>query len=111
MHTYTAAPPRRGRRRKTRPTTWDRYRRKVVLNYGMGWDSTAIFLRWLLEPSSRNFQLDQLIVLMAQVGEWNARGHCSPASSEGNSEGQDQHHKPGSKHSILVARLSPALGP
>lgn len=69
MHTYTTAPPRKGRRRKTRPTTWVRYRRKVVINYGMGWDSTAILLRWLLDPSSRDFHLDQLIVLIAQVGE------------------------------------------
>lgn len=69
MHSYTAAPPHRGRRRKPHPTTWDRYRRKVVLNYGMGYDSTAILLRWLLDPSSRDFHLDQLIVLMAQVGE------------------------------------------
>jgi hypothetical protein len=69
MHSYTTAPPRRGRRRKTHPTTWERYRRKVVLNFGMGWDSVAILLRWLLDPSSRDFHLDQLIMLMAQVGE------------------------------------------
>ena len=25
----------------------------VVLSYGLGWDSTAILLRWLTEPSSR----------------------------------------------------------
>lgn len=40
-----------------------------VLNYGMGVESTAILLRWLFEPESRNFPLDRLIVLTAQTGD------------------------------------------
>lgn len=43
----------------------------VILSYGMGRDSTAIILRWLLDPSSRDFSLDDLTVVTAQVGnEW-----------------------------------------
>lgn len=41
----------------------------VVLSYGMGVESTAILLRWLTEPSSRDFDLDQLTVLTAQTGD------------------------------------------
>lgn len=40
-----------------------------VLNYGMGVESTAILLRWILEPESRNFSLNDLIVLSAQTGD------------------------------------------
>lgn len=40
-----------------------------VLNYGMGVESTAILLRWIFEPESRNFSLDNLIVLSAQTGD------------------------------------------
>lgn len=42
---------------------------KVVLSYGMGVDSTAILLRWVEEPSSRDFELEDLVVLTAQVGD------------------------------------------
>lgn len=41
---------------------------KVVLSYGMGVDSTVILTRWLLEPRTRDFDLRDLIVLTAQVG-------------------------------------------
>jgi len=41
----------------------------VVLSLGMGVDSAAILTRWLLDPSSRDFDLDQLIVITAQVGD------------------------------------------
>ena len=40
----------------------------VVLSYGMGVDSTAILLRWLIEPSSRDFDLADLIVVTADTG-------------------------------------------
>ena len=44
----------------------------VVLSYGMGVDSTAILLRWLEEPKSRDFDLSDLVIITAQVGdEWN----------------------------------------
>lgn len=43
-------------------------RRSVVLSYGMGVESTAILLRWLHEPATRDFALDDLIVLTAVVG-------------------------------------------
>jgi hypothetical protein len=68
----TPTPPRKGRRlprRRPPGVPWTRYQRKIIFNYGLGWDSTAILLRWLLEPETRDFQLDQLIVIVAQVGE------------------------------------------
>ena len=44
---------------------------RVVMSWGLGVDSTFIILRWLTEPSSRTFDLDELVVLTAQVGdEW-----------------------------------------
>ncbi|MER6914032.1 hypothetical protein ABT354_20355 [Streptomyces sp. NPDC000594] len=43
--------------------------RPVVLNLGMGVDSSAIATRWLLEPHTRGFHLGQLTVLIASVGE------------------------------------------
>ncbi|MFA6031258.1 MAG: hypothetical protein WC969_15520 [Elusimicrobiota bacterium] len=43
----------------------------VVLSYGMGVDSTAILLRWLEEPRSRDFDLEDLTVVTAMLGdEW-----------------------------------------
>lgn len=43
----------------------------VILSYGKGVDSTAILLRWLREPWTRDFDLADLIVLTSQVGdEW-----------------------------------------
>ena len=40
----------------------------VVLSLGMGADSSAILLRWLTDPSSRNFDLSDLVVVTAQLG-------------------------------------------
>lgn len=42
---------------------------KVLLSYGMGVDSTAILLRWLVDPTSRDFDLADLTVLTAQTGD------------------------------------------
>jgi hypothetical protein len=42
---------------------------RTVLSWGMGADSTAILWRWLHEPDSRWFELDDLVVLTAQVGD------------------------------------------
>ena len=45
--------------------------RPVILSYGLGVDSTAILLRWLSEPDSRDFPLDHLTVVVAHTGdEW-----------------------------------------
>ncbi|MFE4263453.1 hypothetical protein [Streptomyces sp. NPDC056883] len=41
----------------------------VVANLGMGVDSSAVITRWLLEPQTRGFDLDQLTILIASVGE------------------------------------------
>ncbi|MBT4504174.1 MAG: hypothetical protein HOC74_40965, partial [Gemmatimonadetes bacterium] len=41
----------------------------VILSYGLGVDSTAILVRWLTEPSSRNFSLDKLVVITAMTGD------------------------------------------
>lgn len=47
----------------------------VVLSYGLGVDSTALLLRWLKEPDSRNFDLRDLIVVTAMTGdEWPRTG-------------------------------------
>lgn len=44
---------------------------RVVLSYGLGVDSTAILLRWIHEPDSRDFSLDELLVVTAMTGnEW-----------------------------------------
>ncbi len=45
----------------------------VVLSYGMGADSTAILLRWLTEPATRDFELSDLVVVTAQLGSEFAR--------------------------------------
>ncbi|MFD8316197.1 hypothetical protein [Kitasatospora purpeofusca] len=41
----------------------------VVANLGMGVDSSAYAARWLTDPASRGFDLDQLTFLIAAVGE------------------------------------------
>ena len=40
-----------------------------VLSWGLGADSTAILLRWLSEPSSREFALEDLVVVVAMTGD------------------------------------------
>ncbi|NJR61835.1 MAG: hypothetical protein HC769_25210 [Cyanobacteria bacterium CRU_2_1] len=41
-----------------------------LLNWGMGVESTAILVRWMLEPQSRPFNdFHNLIVLTAQTGD------------------------------------------
>jgi hypothetical protein len=40
----------------------------IVLNWGLGVDSTSILDRWLNEPHARDFDLSELIVLTAQTG-------------------------------------------
>lgn len=40
----------------------------VIASYGMGSDSTALLLRWLTEPASRDFALSDLVVVTAQLG-------------------------------------------
>jgi hypothetical protein len=47
----------------------------VVLSYGLGVDSTALLLRWLEEPTSRDFDLADLLVVTAMTGdEWPQTG-------------------------------------
>ncbi|MGY4101973.1 hypothetical protein ACW2Q0_20850 [Nocardia sp. R16R-3T] len=44
---------------------------RVVLSYGLGADSTALLLRWIFDPESRDFDLAELCVVTAMVGdEW-----------------------------------------
>ena len=40
-----------------------------VLSWGLGVDSTAILLRWLHEPATRDFALDELVVVVAHTGD------------------------------------------
>lgn len=43
----------------------------VALSLGLGEDSTAVLLRWLNDPASRDFELDELVVVTALTGnEW-----------------------------------------
>lgn len=45
--------------------------RHIFLSWGMGADSTALLVEWLVNPRSRNFPLSALTVLTAQTGnEW-----------------------------------------
>lgn len=44
----------------TRPT--------IVLSFGLGLDSSMILVRWLTEPSSRDFDLSELAVVAAMTG-------------------------------------------
>lgn len=44
-------------------------RTPIVLSLGMGCDSSAILTRWLTEPTSRDFALDDLVVVTAMVGD------------------------------------------
>ena len=47
----------------------------VVLSYGLGVDSTALLLRWLEEPASRDFDLNDLLVVTSMTGdEWPRTG-------------------------------------
>lgn len=47
----------------------------VVLSYGLGVDSTALLLRWLEEPDSRDFALSDLLVVTSMTGdEWPLTG-------------------------------------
>jgi len=41
---------------------------KTVLSFGMGADSAAILLRWLEDPTSRDFDLADLTVLVSMTG-------------------------------------------
>jgi len=55
--------------------TTTRIHQPVVLSYGLGVDSTAILLRWIHEPASRDFDLDDLVVVTAMTGdEWRTTG-------------------------------------
>lgn len=42
---------------------------RVILNYGLGVDSSVIAHRWLTDPTSRNFELSDLTVLTAMTGD------------------------------------------
>lgn len=43
-------------------------RPSIVLSYGLGLDSTAILLRWLTEPETRDFDLADLAIVTAATG-------------------------------------------
>lgn len=48
---------------------------RVALSFGLGVDSSALLLRWVEDPSSRDFPLSDLIVITAMTGdEWPATG-------------------------------------
>jgi len=47
----------------------------LVLSYGLGVDSSALLLRWLEEPASRDFDLSELLVVTSMTGdEWPRTG-------------------------------------
>jgi hypothetical protein len=41
----------------------------VFLSYGLGVDSTAILLRWITDPASRDFPLEALTVVTSMTGD------------------------------------------
>src|SRR3989442_11529134 len=41
----------------------------TILSYGMGVESSAILLRWIMSPATRPCPLEDLIVITAQVGD------------------------------------------
>jgi hypothetical protein len=41
----------------------------TYLSWGMGVESTAILVRWILDPSSRPCELEDLVVVVAQTGD------------------------------------------
>lgn len=46
---------------------------RVVLGFGLGCDSSSILARWLSDPTSRDFALDELAVVTGMTGqEWPA---------------------------------------
>lgn len=46
---------------------------RVILGFGLGADSSAILARWLTDPSSRDFALNELAVITGMTGqEWPA---------------------------------------
>lgn len=44
-------------------------RPSVVVSYGLGLDSTCLLLRWLLEPATRDFDLEDMVVVTAMTGD------------------------------------------
>jgi hypothetical protein len=40
-----------------------------VLSHGLGCDSTALLLRWIHDPGSRDFELHEVAVVTAMVGD------------------------------------------
>jgi hypothetical protein len=50
----------------------------VVMSNGLGWDSAAYLARVLLEPETRDYDLQDLVVLTAQTGdEWPITKHLA----------------------------------
>lgn len=44
----------------------------VVMSFGLGLDSTALVMRWLVDPASRDFELDDLVLVTAMTGHESA---------------------------------------
>lgn len=61
---------------------------RTILSYGMGVESSALLVRWLREPSTRPFSLDELVVITAQTGDqypdtqWLVETHILPLLRE-----------------------------
>jgi len=44
-------------------------RKRIILSYGMGVDSSALLLRWLTRPQCRTFDLRDLTIITSQTGD------------------------------------------
>jgi hypothetical protein len=44
----------------------------VVMSFGLGLDSTALVMRWIVEPASRDFELRDLALVTAMTGHESA---------------------------------------
>lgn len=50
-------------------------RQPVVLSWGLGVDSTAVLVRWITDPTSRDFELEDLVVVLSELGSEFAESH------------------------------------
>ena len=40
----------------------------VILGFGLGLESTSVLCRWLFEPETRDFEVEDLVVLTMMTG-------------------------------------------
>jgi hypothetical protein len=66
----------------------------VVMSFGLGLDSTALLMRWIVDPAARNFDLRDLAMT----------GHESAATREAMSTGNTRYHNARNRRRSAVRR-------